>query len=338
MYNESRRCPVCNSDGTSIQPSMGRNTLFYECPVCGHFELDMDIEDKRDMNHLASYLFYHAYFEKTDTAPCYHTELSEEYCTQTHEKHKNSSLYRLPYHMDSRVIDNWYPKTFSEKIDMILLYLGKHEKHFGEELKFSFTELEIMLFVDLHETDGNNYHRFRNSSICAEEARKVLKYLLEERFLTVNYGIDGSIGISLAANGYKRIDELQRNKSTGNTALVAMKFGDETKPVREAIKHGIKEAGYTPIVYDEVENNDYIMPELLKSIRDSRFVVVDLSDYNNGAYFEEGYAMGIGKPVIQVCKKGVTLHFDAAQKNTIVWATETELAERLTNRIKATID
>ena len=58
----------------------------------------------------------------------------------------------------------------------------------------------------------------------------------------------------------------------------------------------------------------------------------------NGAYFEEGYAMGLGKPVIQLCKKGVQFHFDIAQKNTIMWETENEIPEKLCNRIKATID
>ena len=46
-------------------------------------------------------------------------------------------------------------------------------------------------------------------------------------------------------------------------------------------------------------------------------MVVDLTHQNNGAYFEEGYAMGLGKPVIQLCQKDTKLHFDIAQKNTI---------------------
>lgn len=48
--------------------------------------------------------------------------------------------------------------------------------------------------------------------------------------------------------------------------------------------------------------------------------------------------MGLGKPVIQLCKKGTQLHFDIAQKNTIMWEKEADIPLRLTNRIKATID
>ena len=117
-----------------------------------------------------------------------------------------------------------------------------------------------------------------------------------------------------------------------------MKFGEDTNQLREAIRKGVTAAGYKAIFIDEVEHNDFITPELLKYIKDSKFVVVDLSHQNNGAYFEEEYAMGLGKPVIQLCQKDVTLHFDIAQKNTIIWETEDEIPKRLKNRIKATID
>ena len=48
--------------------------------------------------------------------------------------------------------------------------------------------------------------------------------------------------------------------------------------------------------------------------------------------------MGLGKPVIQLCKKDVQLHFDIAQINTIMWDTEEDIPLRLKNRIQATID
>lgn len=48
--------------------------------------------------------------------------------------------------------------------------------------------------------------------------------------------------------------------------------------------------------------------------------------------------MGLGKDVIQICLNDVRLHFDVAQKNTIMWKDENDIIEKLANRIKATID
>ena len=48
--------------------------------------------------------------------------------------------------------------------------------------------------------------------------------------------------------------------------------------------------------------------------------------------------MGLGKSVIQLCQKDTKLHFDIAQKNTIIWETEEEIPMRLKNRILATIE
>lgn len=39
--------------------------------------------------------------------------------------------------------------------------------------------------------------------------------------------------------------------------------------------------------------------------------------------------MGLGKPVIQLCQSGEKLHFDIAQKNTIIWETEEDIPLRL---------
>ncbi len=50
------------------------------------------------------------------------------------------------------------------------------------------------------------------------------------------------------------------------------------------------------------------------------------------------HVMGLGKPVIQLCQEGVQLHFDIAQKNTIMWASVEDIPERLRKRIIATIE
>ena len=119
-----------------------------------------------------------------------------------------------------------------------------------------------------------------------------------------------------------------------------MKFGEETTDLREAIRKGIRLAGYSEVIVDEIEHNNYIPPEILHQIRECKIMIAELSYNNGGVYFEEGYAMGRGKEVIQLCKRTEDneskLHFDVLQKNTIFWEDLSEIPELLRKRIIAT--
>ncbi len=99
------------------------------------------------------------------------------------------------------------------------------------------------------------------------------------------------------------------------------------------------------LVIDEKEHNNQIVPEILYEISRSKFVVVDITVPNYGAYYEAGYAQALGKEVIVCCKdssfrsksKKKKPHFDIDQKSMIVWKDEEELIDRLKRRIEATV-
>lgn len=337
-------CPICGAR-TPFYPDHGRFVVFYECPVCGRFEFSP--YDHMNYNKLSSYLLYHAFKPGNCVEYRYHTGLDKETCDQYRKEFDaGNRTHGRPVHMDAELVDNWYPKTFSERVDNILLYIGEHTPHIGQEIAFGRNELLSMLFVDRYDISeapfnpGNINHHLRNDDDCDHEVQYMLNYLQSVGYINWTPGGagDDEEAVSITPQGYARIEALQKNTAKGRNVLVAMKFGDDTLALREAIRKGVVDAGYIAIFIDEVQHNDFITPELLKYIRDSKFVVVDLTHQNNGAYFEEGYAMGLGKQVIQLCQKDQRLHFDIAQKNTIMWGTETDIPERLTNRIKATID
>lgn len=224
-----------------------------------------------------------------------------------------------------------------------MLYISEKTPHVGQEIIIDRCELLSLLFVDRYDitrdlsSRGNMKQVERTEEACDCEVDYMLNYLQNEELIELK-SYENDKKIILTPRAYRRIEEIQKNTSNGRNVLVAMKFGKETTALREAIRKGIRDAGYNAIFIDEVQHNDFITPELLKYIRDSRFIVVDLTHKNNGAYFEEGYAMGLGKAVIQLCKEGTDLHFDVAQKNTIMWIDEDAIPLKLTNRIKATID
>jgi nucleoside 2-deoxyribosyltransferase len=92
----------------------------------------------------------------------------------------------------------------------------------------------------------------------------------------------------------------------------------------------------------EYETNNWIMPEIFHQIKLSKFVVVDLSIRCDGAYYEAGYAYALGKEVIHLYdnrEQGTNpLHFDVAQKSTVMYNDYDELVEKLVARIKATVN
>jgi nucleoside 2-deoxyribosyltransferase len=90
---------------------------------------------------------------------------------------------------------------------------------------------------------------------------------------------------------------------------------------------------------DRVEHNDNINDRIISEIRACQFLVADFTLHRNGVYFEAGFAMGLGRPVVWTCRRDQMreAHFDTRPYNHIIWDTPAELREKLTNRIKATV-
>ena len=342
---EENICMVCGAAPTLVQKTYDDSSdvekIFYSCPVCGRYEIVIPIGKKMemDLNHLRSYLIYNG-FHHEDKEYRYFTMMNKEWCDERKDKFSKGNITNEhPVHLSKENVENWYPKTFTEKVDSILLYLNSHIYHIGEELSLKKEELHGVLFVDRFDIENGQYKE-RTPRELEIQTVYMIRCLEESGYIKRREkwnGIEEEKPITLTPKGYARVDELLKYTSNGKRVLVAMSFNN-TEALREAIRKGIEDAGYIADYIDEAQHNDFITPELLKHIRDSKFVVVDLTHQNNGAYFEEGYAMGLGKPVIQLCKKGVQLHFDIAQKNTIIWEVENDIPERLKNRIIATID
>ena len=92
---------------------------------------------------------------------------------------------------------------------------------------------------------------------------------------------------------------------------------------------------------DRIEHNNRIDDEIVARIRQCKFLVADFTIDRGGIYFETGYAIGLGRPVIWTVRHDrlETVHFDNRQYNFIQWRPDKllDLAFALRNRIEATI-
>jgi len=118
-------------------------------------------------------------------------------------------------------------------------------------------------------------------------------------------------------------EQLQPTAGIPGKCFVAMSFAQDLKPVwLEGIKPAVKiDCKMDPVRMDFVEHNDKICDKMIADIRTCQFLVADVTRQRANVYFEGGFAMGLGRPVIWTCSEDdrKEVHFDTRQYNHIFW-------------------
>ncbi|MBN2132463.1 MAG: hypothetical protein JW741_23375 [Sedimentisphaerales bacterium] len=105
--------------------------------------------------------------------------------------------------------------------------------------------------------------------------------------------------VVLLTPGWQRVEELRKPNIDSKQAFVAMWFSDEVDVAYvEGIVNLKDDTGYHPLRIDMKQFNDKICDRIISEIRRSRFLIADVTGHRQGVYFEAGYAMGLGLPVI----------------------------------------
>jgi nucleoside 2-deoxyribosyltransferase len=317
-------CFLCGENAYyEVIPTESRT--YYSCDICGKYKISDRDRFQIDRNYFASYLYYtNTIFSQNNDNNNFCYIGSKEGYADMHKIYPQSRL------VTKEDVLNWYPSNFNEKIDKILLGLAKLSNYIGNIINLSNGQMKSLFFVKRYLLD-------KETSITDHiiQIDTFANYMSEQKFIK-----KAGNKIIILPEGWKRIDELQKNQTDNRQAFIAIAFSENMQKTQEAIEEGIRKAGYTPHVMNKSEHNNQIVPEILYQIKQSKFVVAEFSTNNNGAYYEAGYAAGLGKEVIHICKKdnfGKEGHFDIKQKSTILWETEDEIAELLFKRIEATI-
>jgi nucleoside 2-deoxyribosyltransferase len=145
----------------------------------------------------------------------------------------------------------------------------------------------------------------------------------------------------ITLDGWRRIEQLRATQPKARQALVAMSFAPALTPAWEdAFRKGIEDSQYyTAVRVDSFEYNEKIDDRIIAEIRRSGLLVADFTGQRPGVYFEAGFAMGLGIPVVWTCREDEAnlLHFDTRQYNHILWKDPADLRTRLDSRIRATV-
>ena len=337
-------CSFCRSTAKSLYEDYDKDLIKCDCPICGKYTIRLStgyihysFPDEKDKT--AAYLFYANKLAQLKKKP----HFDQVFYSRDEQNYEFETVSDDKFLVISpKEVNNWYPKTISEKTDMALSLISDFSPLYGGLVPFDYDALISCFFIK----------RYKDDKLLTESA---IKHQFD--FFTTYLYTNGYISEAktdtffLTAKGWQRVDELQKHQTNNKEVFVAMSFAENAKPIREAIKAGIVDAGFSPVFMDEKIHNQQIVPEMLRLIRECRLLIMDISDPNCGAYYEAGYASGLGKEVIITCSKYrkdkkyeteeekkyeryLKPHFDIAQKQTLVWDDYNDLTKKLTEWIK----
>ena len=226
-------------------------------------------------------------------------------------------------HIVEKILKGSLPSLF-QQADNLVLWLGTHLP--GETLP-------------IHATT----HQSIVGSETPDAFAFVVKHLSDSGILNVEDRI-GRAYATLTFKGWRYLDQLHRGAASSRKAFMAMEYGDSTlDECVERARHAVKKTGFTLQRLDDMPKAGLIDDRLRVEIRTSRFLIADLTHENAGAYWEAGFAEGLGKPVIYTCEKSkfdrAKTHFDTNHHLTVPWSADdlSSFEEALKTTIRATL-
>lgn len=306
------KCPICELVDSKIAPDGAYDAALVECKRCGVFKIS-----NTAMASLAGTFARHkdarlkvgfSLRKITTSNPMY------SLTTDSLELFASSTILPTP----------------SEQLENLIYFLGELSTeagsgfHLGEEDIFSVGARSL-----------GNLGFIVGAAIQEGLVDGKILQLLDNTFSIHN--------VKLTIKGWSVFANLKKGKTIVSQAFMAMKFHD---PLLDDIyqthfKAAVRDTGFELKRLDEGQPAGLIDDHLRVEIRKSKFLIADLTHHNNGAYWEAGYAEGLGKHVIYTCRKDVfddkanTTHFDTNHHLTVVW--HEDRLEDAVKQLKATI-
>ena len=300
-------CPVCNK----IANITGGDTN-HNCPRCGgYFKITREARSKLDK-----------------------TSFSEEERSLVSHVIRDKKLTLLTTEELDKISINYQLPNPNEQINNTIKFLAKETKYFGNY----YTELANVRSLSSIMGSANKANYYAVLSEMHEQK-------ITERVVTNLSGLTGAGGIKLTMKGWNLYEKICTSES--KQIFMAMQFKKDRESESEQnflyqrICDAAQKIGYKLIKIDDVAHCGEITKQIEIEIRRSAFVIVDLTHDNPGAYWEAGFAHGIGKKVIYICRQNEIsekkIHFDVNHYNIHPWIDSGDNTNFL-NSLKAVIE
>lgn len=302
-------CPLCDTPAyKNIDPR--NDTALVVCTVCGKFRFSSEAERYLD--------------SPAKDKRRYRISYSMRSISERAAGKRDNSFFPVYMQSDWEKMLDRPDASVQEKLHSLLRYLGSLSEYPGHAADFDFKH-------DYSVLGAKN----------PEEACFYVRALQEQSLLSYqNYSInDEVLQFTLSTNGWVELDRIAQSGVESSNAFIAMWFDPSRSAFYKGIEQAVTNAGYAPVRIDQVEHLNRIDDEIIARIRQSKFLIADFSGQRNGVYFEAGFMLGLGRPVIWLCEKEdhKNVHFDTRQYNTIDYLNVDDLQTRLTTRIVANL-
>lgn len=306
-------CPVCGFAFATVEadPS-GRDAVKVNCARCGTFGLTGSLNASLP-----------ALLTQRDASP----KLSHV----ARKAHESDQYIVVDTYTAQAILANPLPRP-REQADLLVQWLALNSPGPGESIQVDYDTHGAIVGAKSHAGFALLVDHLLSTDIVTG---------LHETYLSGQ----SVAQIALTFAGWDTYETLRLGGTTYRKAFMAMKFGDAILDdfLGSFLKPAAKRAGFDLFKLDDRPKAGLIDDRMRVEIRASDFVVADLTHDNLGAYWEAGFAEGLGKPVIYTCERSkfeaTRTHFDTNHHLTIVWdLSDAEQAGRqLTETIRATL-
>jgi hypothetical protein len=246
--------------------------------------------------------------------------------------------------------------TFEQAANDMLSAIRRRSTRLGEPVVIYDTSKpdrveQELCTIGCIETRQNNENM--NQGSAKQQVQFYIDYMHEQGLIKKTLGEGGNSAVKITPAGVIHLERLQTKIAQSQQAFVAMWFGAEMGEIwQDGFEPGIRAAGYAPMRIDQHTHQNRIDDEIIAQIRRSKFVVSDFTTGHvntanggtelvprGGVYFEAGFALGLGIPVIWTIRANQIngLHFDTRQYPHILWTDAVDLRAQLQARIVALI-
>lgn len=311
------RCPVCQSHdefACTREPYGSRDARLFHCEVCGTFAVSRSALDD---------------YDELRSAPLNRVKRA----ALSHQLRVAQSSEREPRMLTSydlerdRLTDLVLPTPPQQAVNALRV-IGDFVSEYGESVAQMTPDFSAVIGAPSREAAFELLEELKSyGQITALSQRLLSDFVMQD--------------INLTLRGWEQYELEKRGEVSGNYGFIALKFGDPILDpfLSDHVKPAVKLLGYDLFDLRDVSRAGVIDNLLRMQIRDSAFVLVDLTHENAGAYWEAGYAEGLGKPVLYLCEQKKfdekKTHFDTNHCTTVLW--DTDRPEKFRDELIATL-